>query len=756
MLRIIVLFLVFLYAFINAEVIKEIKVIDNQRLSTDYIIDLSRIKLGKDYNKQQLSAVLKRLYDSDMFEDVNIKIKNGVALITVKENRIISEIKFKGDRDAKKDDDLKQNILSREKSLYSKAKAMADLEKLIAFYKASGYLNVKANVETEKRNHNSLDLVFDINQGKKTTISRIVFIGNSAFSDDDLKSSIASREHSWLSFIAQDADIYDKQRLLMDKQMILQKYRSNGFLQATVLSANAEILEKYKTFMLTFKIKEGKRFIINDLDFNANHPDVKIEDYKDLVDIEPGEYYNQRKILEIKERVNKTLVEKGFVFFTFVASPMTSNDPNSNSVSLKFDVQESPKVFVSKINVFGNKKTIDDVIRDKLLFSEGDPYNSIIIERSKMKLYSSAFFENVQISEEPTEYNDQVDINIKVQEMMTGSINFGAGYSSYDGFSIMGVYSDKNWKGSGDAVSLNANVSQRQQNVNFYYNEAKLETYDLSVMYRVFISETDWLDESSYQNRTAGASIGSGFAITENLSETFTYTWETVKIFDVQEDASSQIKREAGLRYVSELSHSITYDRRDNTLFPTEGYFLSLTTAAAGPGGTDYYLKNTFRTGIYFNLSSEKDVVLSFIGSVGYVFSLDSDPVSTMDMFLLGGTTLRGFSWSGVGPRDLSTGDYLGGTTMYRGSIQLDYSFKNMGSLAFHVFTDFGTLTGVHYYTEEDRENIADSGSIRVSVGFGVTWRSPMGTITLDWGFPVRKESYDETEIFYISAGARF
>ncbi len=756
MLRTIIFFLIFLFTSIRGEVIKEIKILNNQRLSKDYIIDLSRIKLGKDYNKKALSDVLKNLYDSDMFEDVNIKVVKGVLVIDVKENRIIAEIKFKGDRDAKKDDDLKQNILSREKSLYSRAKAMADLEKLIAFYKASGYLNVKADIETKNGKHNSLDLIFNIKQGKKTTISRIVFIGNESFSDEELKSSIVSREHGWLSFISQDADIYDKQRLLMDKQMITQKYRSNGFLNINILSASAEILEKDKTFMLTFKIKEGKRFIVNDLDFNATHPDVKIEDYKDIVTIKPGEYYNQKKLSEITQEINKSLVEQGFVFFRFLAVPIPSEDPKSNSLSLKFDVVESPKVFISKINIYGNRKTIDDVIRDKLLFSEGDPYNNIVLERSRMKLYSSAFFETVVISEEPTEFNDQIDINIKVEEMMTGSINFGAGYSSYNGFSIMGVYSDKNWKGTGDAMSLNADISQRQQNLNFYYNEAKLENYDLSIMYRVFISETDWLDESSYQHRTAGASIGTGFAITENLSESFTYTWETAKIFDVQEDASSQIKREEGIRYVSELSHSITYDRRDNTLFPTEGYFLSLTTATAGWGGTDYYLKNTFRSGIYFNLSSEKDVVLSFIGSVGYVFSLDSDPVSTMNMFLLGGTTLRGFSWSGVGPRDITTNDYLGGTTMYRGSIQLDYSFKNMGSIAFHVFTDFGTLTGVHYYTEEDRENIADSGSIRVSVGFGITWRSPMGTITLDWGFPIRKESYDETEMIFVSAGARF
>lgn len=738
----------------GAEILKNVLIEGTHRFEPASIMQNLNISKGQNLTPYELDNITKTLFETKLFSDVDVRMNNGTLTIKVQENPIVREVYFEGNE--KMDDDvLKTEIDLKPRTVYTASTAQSDADRLLTLYKRSGRFGATVTPKIIKKDQNRVDVIFEIEEGAKTTIEKISFTGNTRFDDGTLKDVLITKENAWYRFFA-STDTYDPDRLNYDKEMLRRFYLKHGYVDFKVVNAAAELLPDKTGFTLTIDVSEGQRYRFSQPQIKVSLPAYAKKGNKEelikLLDFEKGDWFNAEKIDSTVEQLTDKFANEGYAFVE--VTPEFVRNEKDRTVQVVFRVQEGEKVFVNKINIHGNSRTQDKVIRREFKIKEGDAFNASKLRRSQQKVEDLDYFEKVDFKTSPL-YSDasKTDVDVTVREKSTGSFNVGVGWSSYDGMLFETGIVERNILGTGNIVNLNAMLSQKEtQYVAGLTNPYFLDLPLLAGL-EIFRTTRDNSDSSSYSYTSYGATTRFGWNYTDALRQTVRYTLRRDDVNDIDSDASIYIKEQEGQTTVSLIGQDISYDKRDSKINPTQGYYLNLGTDYAGIGGDTKFFRVTATAIQYFSLAD--DVVLSLRGDGGHIWGTGGEDVRINNRFFLGDYSLRGFEYGGVGARDRATDDALGGNWYVTASTELVFPLglpREIG-IKGKTFVDAGLIGKPDGY---DAKYMDYSSGVRVAAGVGILWQSPMGMINLDFALPVVKESYDKTQIFRLNFGKGF
>lgn len=725
----------------------------NQRTETTTVIALMGIKPGSEVSHDELNAAVAKLYDSGLFADVIIRLDGNALYVEVSENPIIGDIAFEGNKRLN-NEDLAQEISLRPRSIYTRDAVQRDVRRVLELYRRNGRFSTIVEPKIIELDQNRINLVFEIDEGDRSEISRITFVGNDFFNDDVLASELQTKESRWYRFFSSD-DNYDPDRLAFDEELLRRFYVNNGFADFRVLSTTAELTPDRTGFVITFTVEEGLRYTFGSSQIESQIEDVDVGALNELMESKPGELFRAKDMENTETAVTDALGDKGYAFVDIRKN--LKRDQATQTIDVTYTIQEGPRVYVDNINIDGNLRTLDEVIRREFRLSEGDPYNSSKIKRTEQRIQNLGFFNDVKVKTERTDEPDKVDIQVDVQEQSTGELTFGAGFSTADG--PLGDISvrERNLLGQGQDVKLSLTAAASRQQAEFSFTEPYFLDRNISAGFDLFTITRDGDSGQSnrtFDNDTTGINLRLTYPIIEHLTHTLRYSYQFDDIRNIDANASIFIREQEGENTTSLVGHSLFYDQRDNRFEPTEGYALRFNQDFAGLSGDAQFVRHEIRTSYYEPLY-DRDYVLGLGLNAGHIFGWGGEDVRINDRFFLSSNDFRGFDNDGIGPRDEVTRDPLGGNTYAVASAEVRFPLglpDEMG-VSGAIFTDFGTLYGVDTLSSG---NLVDEGSIRGSGGFGVAWKSPVGPIRLDFSHAFLKEDFDETQFLSVNFGTRF
>ena len=746
------LFLVFALALPAAPVtaqttIQEVLVEGNERIEADTVRSYLSISVGDAFETTEINDSLKSLFATGLFADVTIRRESSALIVRVVENPIINRVAFEGNKRID-DETLESETQLRARVVYTRTRVQSDVQRLIEIYRRSGRFAAQIEPKVIQLAQNRVDLVFEIDEGPLTGVRRISFVGNKRFSDSELRDEIQTRETAWWRFLTSD-DTYDPDRLTFDRELLRKYYLSKGYADFRVISAVAELTRDRKDFYVTFTIEEGGRYKFGVQSVNANLRDLQAESLQSFITTISDEWYDADEVEDTIQGLTDAVGNLGYAFVDI--RPRIERNREDRLIDVSYEIEEGPRVYVQRINIVGNVRTLDKVVRREFRLVEGDAFNAAKIRRSRQQIRDLGLFGTVEVDTEPGDQPDQSVLTVAVTEQSTGELSFGAGVSSLDG--ILGDISirERNLLGRGQDLRLGLQISTRRQEIDLSFTEPYFLDRDIAAGFDVFRNNINFQDESSFDQETLGSSLRADYTVAEDLRHGLRYTLRQDEISDVDVGASRLIKEQEGTSVTSSVEHSLTYDKRDSRIKPTEGYRVQFGQEVAGLGGDVRYLKHTltssYHTPLWF------DWIGNAVLRQGHISGLGED-VRINDRFFLGGSTLRGFEPGGVGPRDRITDDSLGGNVFYSATaeVTVPLNLTKDFDVDAALFTDIGTLTEV-----DDRGGeVLDVSDPRASIGFGFAYLSPFGPIRVDYARAVLKEDFDITENFRFSFGAIF
>ncbi len=733
----------------SAAVIRDFQINGTQRIEPSTVINYLNLRQGDELTDYALNDALKSLFATGLFADVNIGERNGVVIVDVVENPIINEIAFEGNKEIK-DEELAREISLKPRQVFTRTSAQNDVARVYELYRRSGRFAASVDPKIIQLDQNRVNLVFEIVEGDKSRIKGIRFVGNEAFSDDALRTEIQSKEDRWYRFLSSD-DLYDPDRIQYDTELLRRFYLKNGYADFRVVSANAELKEGTDNFYVTYTVEEGPRYKIGQIAIDSKLRGFDANALKQSLTVLPGQWYDADQVQKSSDAMTDQLGDLQYAFMA--VKPNIDRQRDAETVNLTFEVGESPRVFVERIDIHGNVRTIDKVIRREMALSEGDPFNRSKLARSEQKLRDLDFFEKVDVKTTPGSAPDKTVVDIGVAEKSTGELSIGAGFSTADGPLADLRIRERNFLGKGQDLLFGTTLAGSRTQFDASFTEPYFLDRDLQAGVDAFHVRRDFQDEANYDQRKTGGGLRLGYPLSDKWRQTFRYRYEINEIENIDDDASRFIKDQAGERSTSAVGQKLTYDSRDSTLFPTEGLYSWLDTEVSGLGGDSQYMSGTIGSSYYYPMFDRK-VVFNLLGETGAIQGYGDEDVKINERFYLGGNNLRGFERGGLGPRDITTDDSLGGNVFYRGTAELSFPIglpEEMGVQG-HAFTDFGSIWEI----DESGPGIADESSIRAAAGLGLSWRSPMGPIRVDVAQPYIKEDFDKKEVFRFSFGTRF
>jgi outer membrane protein insertion porin family len=729
--------------------ITEIRVVGTKRIDPATVNSYVQVQPGDTYDPARIDASLKDLFNTGLFADVTLRREGTTLIIQVVENPIINRIAFEGNRRLA-DEVLDAEVTLRPRVVYTRTKVQSDVKRLLDIYRRSGRFGATVEPKVIQLQENRVDLVFEVDEGPSTGIRAINFIGNKQFSDSTLRDTIQTDESAFWRFLSSN-DSYDPDRLSFDRELLRRFYLSEGHADFRVVSAIAELTEDREDFVITFTVEEGPEYAFGKVGVTSRMRDVESTELETLIAGVEGEPYNADEVEETVQALTSSLGARGFAFVD--VRPRVNRDREARTLDVTYEVSEGPRVFVERINITGNVRTLDKVIRREFAIAEGDAFNTAKIRATRQRLNNLGFFSRVDITNDPGQAPDRTVVNVAVEEQSTGELSIGAGISSTSG--PLGDISirERNLLGRGQDLRLGLSLGTEQQRVDLSFTEPYFLDRELAAGFDIFLRTTDLSDESSFQEDEQGFALRMGYQLEPKLRHTVRYSLTKQSVDDVEESASEVIKSQKGSYVTSSVTNEFFFDRLNRRFNPSEGYFASLNVQTAGLGGSELFLRNTVSSGVYMPLF-DSSVIASLTGEVGHIFTLDDDPVRLTNRFYLGGSSLRGFENAGVGPRDLATDDAIGAHQFYAGTAEITFplglpeEFDIKGS----VFSDFGSAWGM----DDPFANLVDASTPRTSLGIGLGWVSPFGPLRVDFASAVLKEDYDKTQIFSFNFGTRF
>ena len=735
----------------SGEPIDQVVIEGNQRIEADTIRSYMEINPGDPFDAAKVDKALKNLFATGLFADVNFRRDGNNLVVTVVENPIINKLAFEGNHKLD-DDQLSQEVQLKARQVYTQTRVQADVKRILDLYRRSGRFAATVDPKVIKLDQNRVNLVFEINEGDVTQVERIDFVGNKQFSDSSLRDEIVTKESAFYRILS-TTDTYDPDRLTVDKENLRKFYLSEGYADFRVISAVAELSPDQEAFFITFTVEEGERYKLGKVDVKTTLKDLDPASLRGDVTTKEGDWYDASKVDDSVQALSDHVGSLGYAFVD--VRPRIDRDAKNHVLNLTYDIQEGPKVYVERIDISGNVRTQDKVIRREFRLAEGDAFSTAKLRRTEQRLKNLGFFETVDITTVPSSSPDKTIIKVKVKEQSTGELTFGAGFSTSLGPLGQVGLRERNLLGKGQDLRADITISGKRSSGSISFTDPYFLDKDVSAGVDLFFRR---LDPGPNLQEQAGTGLRMGYDLTEYLRQTLSYQFRGDRIYSLDHQAPQVIRDEVGWKYYSIVGQSLTYDRRDSQFDPREGYFVTLDTNFSGVGGDVKYVSGTLKGGYFY--PATKSVTLSVTQEVGYIQPLFGDYLHYPDGFFLGGSdSLRGFDEHGVGPRERgakrSVGS-IGGQFLWDGTVQASFpvGLPEEYQIRGRVFSDFGVLTG--YDASRSDIRINDSGTIRASAGFGLTWVSPFGPLAVDLAYPVVREPEDKKQYFSFSFGTNF
>ncbi len=727
--------------------VEAIQVEGAQRIEPETVRSYLTFKAGDPVTDADLDDSLKRLFETGLFADVVLRREGNRVVVKIVENPIINRIAFEGN--LRIDDEiLRDEITLRPRVVYTRSRVQTDMLRIIEIYRSSGRFAARVVPKVIQLPQNRVNLIFEIHEGSPTDVRRITFIGNTRFSDGELRDVIQTKETGFFSFFS-GGDLYDPDRLAFDQELLRRKYLNAGYADIRVVSAVAELTPDRDAFFITFTLEEGETYRFGEVAVTSGLRDLDVAAVGQEVQIAEGELYSAEDIEETVSALTDAAGRAGYAFVDVKSK--IDRDRADRRIDVTFEIEEGPRVFVERIDIRGNLRTEDRVIRREFRLVEGDAFNTDHIRRARRNLRNLGFFEEIEIRHVPGSTPDQTLIEATVKERATGEIGFGAGYSTAVGGLAEVTLRERNLVGSGQDLRVRGQIAQREQQIELNFTEPYFLDRKLAAGFDIFTTARNYQRESSFDQETIGFSLRAGYPLAEDLSQRWRYTLRRDEIAGVPADAAAVIAEQEGRSMLSSIGHTIQYDTRDSRFSPRQGLIASMNHELAGVGGSVKFLKTDARGSIFVPLT---DSITGNAGlGGGYVEGLGQD-VRVLDRFNLGSRELRGFANAGASPRDRATGDAVGGNWYYAGTFSVSFplGLPNEAGIRARSFVDYGS-TGI---TDDTPPGILDRASLRASAGVGLSWASLIGPMNIDLGWPIQREKYDDTQVVRFSFGTRF
>ena len=725
-----------------AEIIKSIEVKGNKRIPKETILMFSGISKGQNINDVDLNLTLKNIYDSDFFENVSVNYLNNSILIEVDELPIIENITYKGVKAQKIKDKIFNDLQLKPRSSYNKVFLKSDKKKIENSLKDLGYYFSKVETSITELNNNKIDLVYEVDLGKKSKIKKISFVGDKVFKDRKLKRIITSEEFKFWKFIS-GTKYLNENLISFDMKLLKNFYLNKGYYNVQINSSFAKLINEDE-FELIFNINANEKFVFDNIvlnlpiDFERSNFESLNKLFKDL----KGENYSINKVEKILEEIDKVTMEEQY---ESILSNVQENIVK-NKINLEFNIEKTDKLFVEKINIFGNNVTRESVIRNQFEVDEGDPYNEILANKTINNLKNLRFFKDVKSEILPGTSEDTKIINITVEEKPTGEIAAGAGFGT-DGGTLLFSVKENNYLGKGLQVEGKALINEESLKGNFSVTNPNFRNSDKSVFFSAQTSETDRLTDFGYKTNKTGFTVGTNYEFLDDLNLGLGTSNYYEKI-ETASNASARQKTQAGNYLDSFLNLNFDYDKRNQSFQTTEGfrsrYFVDIPVISKTNS-----LSNTYNYQYYTDLYEDNVSIFSlYLRSVN---SLTNDDAKLSERIFLPTGKLRGFETGKVGPKDGD--DFIGGNyaTAINFSSTIPQILENSQNIDVLFFIDAANVWGVDYDS-----SINDNSKIRSSIGLGLDWLTPIGPVNFTFAEPLSKADTDITESFRFNLGTTF
>ena len=743
-----VLFLLsFIYSTCFAEKINNIEITGNKRISDETIKILGEISLDSQFNNSKLNKVLKNLYETNFFNDIQISIENKTLIIKLSENPIIENIEIIGIKSKKFKENILENMVLKNRMSYTENQLRRDIDSINNILKANGFYFSKVQSSLEKNDElNSVRLRVDIEQGEKARITEIIFLGDKKIKDKKLLEVIASEEHKFWKFISNKVYL-NKSLIDLDKRLLENYYRNQGYYRVKVLNSFAE-LNKEGSFRLIFNIDSGKKFFFNKfvLDLPEDYERSDFEKINKIFKKLSNEKYSLSKINLILSEIDRIASQR---LYDFIDAEVQESILDENKIDFNFKIVDSEKFYIERINILGNFNTIEEVIRNQLIVDEGDPLNQLLYNKSLDNIKSLGIFKSVDSEIQKGSSENLKVVNLTVEEKPTGEISLGAGVGTA-GSTIGGGIKEKNFLGKGINLDTNLELSEETIKGRFIYSRPNFNYSDNTLFTSLETSTTDNLTDFGYKVSSLGFSIGTSFEQYENL---FFSPEISVSIEDLETNstASSNLKKQEGTYDDFYFNYGLNYDMRDSNYKPTSGsktsFFQNLPLISDSAE-----LSNTLIFTQYKKLSDQSDMIGKASIYLKAINSLkSSEDVRISKRAQVPYKRLRGFQKGKVGP--IENSDYIGGNyvSTLNLSTNLPTILSTVENIDFSYFIDIANVWGVDYDSSID-----DANAIRSSTGIGLDLLTPIGPLSFSLTHPISKKSTDKTETFRFNLGTTF
>jgi outer membrane protein insertion porin family len=771
---------------VYAQSASNIVVEGNRRVEADTIRSYFKAA-GGGLSAASIDEGLKGLYATGLFQDIRIRQAGGRLIVTVVENPVINRIAFEGNIKAK-DEQLLAEIQSKVRGTLSRPIVQSDTQRIIEQYRRNGRYDVRVVPKIIELPNNRVDLVFEITEGKKTSVKSIRFVGNRYYSDFRLKDVIKTTEANLLSFL-KSSDVYDPDRIEADRDLLRRFYLKHGFADVRIVSAVSEFDPQQGAFIVTFTIDEGDQYKFGSVDIQSNVRAVDAASLAGRLKAKSGSVYNAEAVEKSVEAISIDVARRGYPFA--VVRPRGDRDFQARLINVVFTVEEGSRAYIERIQIRGNTRTRDWVIRREFDLAEGDAYNRALIDRAERRLKNLNYFKSVKITNEPGTSPDRVVINVEVEEQSTGEFSISGGYSTQDGWLGEVSIGERNLLGRGQSVRAAVQYGQRARGFELSFIEPYFLDYRMALGLDFFAKETDKQQYTSYDTQTIGGTVRLGFELREDLALQLRYSIYQQEI-TLQEGYSScysvvpwipgtsnaagtncagvsivpslpvRLSLNQGAQLTSMAGYSLIYNTLDNNRNPTSGIRAELKQDFAGIGGDVNFLRSSGDARFYHEVVPDYVALLRL--QAGNITPWNGNDLRFNDLYQGGPNLVRGFRQNGFGPRDLTpwtTQDAIGGTNFWAASLELFIPLyfipKDIG-IRGSIFADAGSVWNYKGPTSVTGETMTfeDSKLIRASVGAGLIWDSPFGPLRFDYSIPLKKESYDIVQEFRFGGGTKF
>ena len=724
-----------------SDIVKNIEIKGNNRISQETIMVFGDIAVGKDYSISDVNLLIKKLYGTSFFSDISASIENNTLKIVVKENPIINEIEFDGEKAKKFKEKIRELLLLKENGAFVENDVKSDINLIKEFYRQLGFYFIKIEVEIAKLEKNRVNIKYLINKGEKAKIAKIYFLGDKQIREKRLRDVITSQEAKFWKFFSRNVYL-NKERVELDSRLLKNYYKNKGYYEVEIVSNNVEYSEG-EGFVLTYSINAGKRYrfkkifadIASSLDQSAFMSLEK--DFNKIV----GDYYSQKKLTKILEKIDTLSEQKELQFINHRVSETLDQD----GVEVRIDIFEGQKFTIERINIVGNSVTNDSVIRGEMVVDEGDPYSVLLVNKSVNRLKARGIFGNVEQKILEGSSPDLKVLEIAIEERATGELAAGAGVGT-DGTSFMFSVSENNWLGRGIKLQSALDLTEETISGNISVNNPNFNQSNNSVFTSLQVSSADRTESSGYKSANTGVSLGTEFEQYQNifLSPSLHVSHETI---DVQSSASSAIKKMDGTYSNIDLQYGILTDRRNQVFQPTDGYLTKWEQRLPIVQDSSAIM-NGFSASGYHAISDDIIGAIKFYGRS--IHGLDDDVRLTRRLFIPA-KRLRGFNTRRVGPKDGE--DWVGGNfaTALGVEAQLPNLLPESTRTDVSVFVDTGNVWSVDY-----SDSIDDTNQIRSSIGVSANMFTTVGPLSFTLAKDLSKSINDDTQLFNFRLGTSF